>query len=157
MVDFSKTIIYTIRCLNGTILEFYVGGTVDFTSRKNKHKQACNNEKNTGHHLLIYKTIRENGGWDNWVMAPYEEFKECKSDMQSRIREEQVRVVLNSNLNTRRAYLGDDERREQMCILQKKHNILKNAPTNLCACGKYYSYANKKRHIKSKYHLEKML
>ena len=40
MADYSKTIIYVIRCLNNPTL-LYVGSTTDFIKRKHSHKSRC--------------------------------------------------------------------------------------------------------------------
>ena len=41
--DFSKTKIYKIVCKDLNVPDVYVGHTTDFTRRKCKHKQDCNN------------------------------------------------------------------------------------------------------------------
>jgi hypothetical protein len=45
-----------------------VGSTTNFTKRKYNHKNAVFNDKNKGHHLKLYVSIRENGGWESWDM-----------------------------------------------------------------------------------------
>lgn len=63
-IDYSNTIIYKIYCKDKTIKDVYIGQTTNFVIRKYEHKTSCN----TKNDLEIYKTIRENGGWDNWNM-----------------------------------------------------------------------------------------
>jgi len=99
-IDFSKTIIYKI-CKDD---DFYVGSTTDYASRKSKHKHTCNNEKHKDYKTKLYQTIREKCGWDTWEMTPLEEYVECKSKTQARIREEEWRVKLNANLNMNKAF-----------------------------------------------------
>ena len=64
--DYSKTIIYVIKCKNDDITEEYIGSTTNFTKRKYQHKSSCNNEKSKDYNQLKYKIIRENGGFASW-------------------------------------------------------------------------------------------
>jgi len=69
IIDYSKTIIYQIRCDNlDECKEIYVGSTTNFTRRKQQHKRNCNCITNKSYNLKVYKNIRENGGWENWKM-----------------------------------------------------------------------------------------
>ena len=43
-INYSKTIIYKIRCEDENITDIYVGSTTNFIKRKNIHKSVCNNE-----------------------------------------------------------------------------------------------------------------
>jgi hypothetical protein len=108
-IDFSKTIIYKISKDD----DFYVGSTTDFATRKSKHKHSCNNDKNHQYNYKVYQTIRDKGGWDTWEMTPLEEYVECKSKTQARIREEEWRVKLNASLNARKAFGNLKEYREE--------------------------------------------
>ena len=153
MVDYTKTVIYTIRCIDKNITDLYVGSTCNFISRKTQHKSRCNTENRHGYNYHIYKVIRANGGWDNWIMTPYEEYKECTSILQCRIREEHVRRGLNANLNTHQAYSTIDEKREQINL----NNSVYNANPIICPCGKYYTYRNKIRHMNTKQHCQFLL
>jgi len=116
-IDFSKTIIYKISKDN----DFYVGSTTDFPSRKYKHKSNCSNEKSTEYRFKLYQTIRDKGGWDSWEMTPLEEYVDCKSQIQARIREEEWRVKLNAILNTKRAYTSKEQRKEDLANYDKIH------------------------------------
>ena len=62
--DYSNTIIYKICCKDPNIRDFYVGHTTNFILTKSQHKKICKN-KNT-YKNNMYKTINENGGWENW-------------------------------------------------------------------------------------------
>ena len=59
--------IYKIYCKDSSIKDFYVGCTFRYDKRKSDHKGNVIN-KNT----KLYKFIRENGGWDNWIMVEIE-------------------------------------------------------------------------------------
>jgi hypothetical protein len=103
-IEWSKCIIYKI-CKDD---DFYVGSTTDFTSRKNSHKRNCNTITCKEYNFKIYQCIREKGGWFAWCMTPLEEYKDCKSQIEARIREEEWRVKLNAQLNMRRAFIDEE-------------------------------------------------
>ena len=42
-VDYSRTVIYVIKCKTDNITEEYIGSTTDFTKRKYQHKTSFNN------------------------------------------------------------------------------------------------------------------
>ena len=113
--DYSKTIIYKIRCNDENVIEFYVGSTTCFRTRKNKHKSAVTNDKQK-----LYEMIRSNGGWENWTMTPLEEYP-CNSSVEARIREECWRETLQAKLNSQRAYLSDEARVERGKQYHKEH------------------------------------
>lgn len=76
----------------------YVGSTTNFKNRKNQHKTKCNNEKNKKYNLNVYQYIRDNGGWDNWVIIPIEQYS-CNSKKELLIRERHHIDILKSKLN----------------------------------------------------------
>jgi len=106
LVDYSKTIIYQIKCLDD--VDFcYVGHTTNFRSRKNEHK-SCSSK----HNSPFYVKIRELGGWEKFEMIPLEEYTICKSLMEARIREQEWIEKIQAKLNSKKAYqsLSDSER-----------------------------------------------
>jgi hypothetical protein len=104
-IDYSKSIIYKIVSNNQEVKEVYVGSTTDFKSRKNRHKLSCNYETGKHYNIKLYKTIRENGGWDNYVMTPIIEYP-CENRIQLLIKEEEHRKELNAELNMIKCYTG---------------------------------------------------
>lgn len=98
-----KYIIYKIQIKD----YIYIGSTQNFTIRKARHKTCCNN----GNDTLVYRTIREHGGWDCCSMVPVKEI-EVESKTQAHIAEEAVRVEYNAQMNTIRAYRTEEERKE---------------------------------------------
>jgi len=60
--------IYKIYCRNSEITECYVGSTEDFIQRCSEHKSRCNNTNGPKYNLKVYKFIRANGGWDNFII-----------------------------------------------------------------------------------------
>ncbi len=59
-----KTFFYLIKIKNKPELN-YIGSTNNFSSRKSHHKKNVRNKVGKLYHTLLYKSIRENGGWDN--------------------------------------------------------------------------------------------
>jgi len=88
--------IYKIYCKNSEIKDLYVGSTNDFNKRFNDHKSNCNNENSTSYNLKVYKFIRENGGFDNFII---EKIIECDLENQYD-KEVEYYLLLNSTLNT---------------------------------------------------------
>ena len=127
-IDYSKTVIYKIVHKDININSVYVGSTTDFIRRKSKHKYSCNCDKSKGHNYLLYKTIRENGGWDNYLMVEIEKFN-CIDGNEARARERYWLENLQANLNihvpsrTQQEYKKkyDIEHREENKIYAKEY------------------------------------
>ena len=128
----------------------YVGSTTDFKKRKRYHKEYCNKINSKKYNFKIYKTIRENGGWDNFLVEKIED-KVYANKTEALIRENELMKQLNCNLNTYKSYLTHEEK-----ILQKKDwaiaNKEKQNTTNICDCGGKFATTNKARHFQSKKH-----
>ena len=83
-----KYTIYEIVCKDANIKYIYVGHTKNFTNRYYGHTNPYNNNpKSKVFNYRLYKTIRENGGWDNWIMNPIEIFNSNDKE-QALIREQ---------------------------------------------------------------------
>ena len=126
-----KTMIYTIYklCCDDTD-KFYVGSTRNRKERVRRHRDDSK-VKDT----LINKTIREFGGWDNWRMVDLEVY-ECDSKREVEKREEELRIQLKAELNTRVCY-----REKQMVN---------------CECGLEITKYSMSRHLKTQRHLKLM-
>ena len=85
--------------------KFYIGSTRNFTTRKNRHKSDCNNPNAGNHNSKIYRTIRENHGWQNWNMVCIE-VMENTTKLDAEIREEQWRMSLKATLNDKMVTRG---------------------------------------------------
>ena len=112
-IDYTKTPIqfYQFVCKNGGVSNTYVGGTVSWRARKNKHKSCCNNLNSPAYNLKVYQIIRANGGYDNWLMI--EIHKQLCSDKRDSERVEQSLMnKLSSDMNTKKAHQTADELRE---------------------------------------------
>ena len=115
-IDYSNTIIYKIYCNDDTITDIYVGHTTHFIQRKYQHKLLCNESKNV---LKIYKTIRENGGWDNWSMVEIAIYN-CKNSTEARIKEQIHYEELHASLNSCAPYIDKTKYFCVECDLQCK-------------------------------------
>ena len=110
--DYSKTIIYKlVKNDDYDNVNIYIGSTTDFIRRKNKHKSDCNCEKSKAYNQKNYQYIRENGGWDCFNMIEVEKFP-CNDKREAEAREEYWRCQFNSKLNSMRAYITDEQRKE---------------------------------------------
>jgi hypothetical protein len=123
-IDYSKTVIYKIVCNDLSILECYVGHMTDFTRRKSNHKGHCNNEYGKSYGLRLYKTIRENGGCDNWTMVEVEKYS-CKDANEATAKERKWFKRLNSTdiyLDRGICHIPLDQEEFENIIHQKGHN-----------------------------------
>ena len=99
-IDFSKTIIYKIvHKEDPDNHESYTGHTTEFAKRKCEHKKRCLNPNNKKYHYKVYQYIRENGGWDNFIMLEIEKYP-CNDGNEARARENYWYNELKSKLNT---------------------------------------------------------
>jgi hypothetical protein len=133
LIDYSNTIIYKIFCKDPSIANVYIGHTTNFSKRKYQHKISCSREKNPQYNLLIYKVIRDNGGWDNWDMIELEKYS-CKDSTEARIKEQEYYELFKSTLNSAKPYLDP-----------------KKCYCNICdkQCINLYQY---NKHLNCKYH-----
>jgi hypothetical protein len=94
---------YRIYCKDTNITDCYVGHTKNFGERKRRHNRNCKTET-----YKVYTIIRENGGWDNWIMEELEN-KDCDDIEVARIREQELIIEHNANLNTYDAILNKEK------------------------------------------------
>jgi hypothetical protein len=163
-IDYSKTIMYKIVPNDLNISECYIGHTINFTNRKRLHKCRCNNQKTEGYNFKVYKTIRDNGGWDNWSMVLVESYP-CSNRLEAAARERYWYENLNGNLNSQVPNTTHNEsvknwknNNPEKVLLQAKKDCAiyrkKNTKKINCDCGGRYTILNKSTHLKSKKHLK---
>jgi hypothetical protein len=112
-IDYANTIIYKlVHKEDYENTNIYIGSTTDFFRRRNNHKNCCNSNKKIGYTDKKYVYIRENGGWDEWDMLMVERYP-CIDGTEARSREEYWRCLLNSNLNTKKAFITEEQRLEK--------------------------------------------
>ena len=154
-IDYSKTIIYKlVHKEDYDNANIYIGSTTDFIRRKNSHKNCCNNEKQKEHNDKKYQYIRNNGGWDCFNMIEVEKHN-CNDGNEARAREEYWRCHFNAQLNSQRAYITDEERKDHMKeyydnnkkkILEQQKTYYEKNKDKLLEYHKQYYY-NKKNNI----------
>ena len=176
-MDYTKSVIYKIACLNTSVKEIYVGSTLNFKQRKREHKCNCNNPNDKSYNYYVYKFIREHGGWENWDMFIIKNLA-CNSRRELLIEEDRVMRDLNASLNTyypvldieknkERLQLYDKEYREknkEHLQLYKKEYHEKNkekinayrAEKIVCECGCVIRRSDISRHRKTKKHNDLM-
>lgn len=133
----NNYIIYKIYC--DDIDDYYIGSTNSLRKRKTTHKLRATTDQGKYSKAKLYKTINDNGGWNNWTM------KRC-GDTGTTDKKEAHRIeyyILNKlkpSLNTL-FYKTDEERKEhkkQVSVEYRKINkeLLKEKKHK-------YHYANK--------------
>ncbi len=137
-IDHSNTIIYKlVHNEDYDNVNIYIGSTTDFIRRKNKHKSCCNCVTNKSHNDKKYQYIRGNGGWEEWNMIEVEKFP-CNDKREAEAREEYWKCHFNSQLNSMRAYITEEQRKElqkQLYEANKEYRL---------EYQKTYYYNNKK-------------
>jgi DNA mismatch repair ATPase MutL len=128
-MNYSKTIIYKIEH-NTKIDLVYVGHTTDFNSRKKQHKSQT-----ISHPKKLYVMIRENGGWESFIMVAIMEFP-CENKIQACIQEEKCRKDLQATMNDRQAHTTPQEHKE----IKKKYK--KENHEHILADNKRYYQEN---------------
>ncbi len=178
-INYANTIMYKIVCNNLNIPDMYIGHTTNFKTRKNQHKNCCNNKSQTNYFLNIYQFIRDNGGWNNWTMIKIEDYP-CNSLLDATKRERELLEEFKPNLNyniparTKKEYYQDnseyfsllnrDRRLNNLDKFKEKDKIYydnnkdkilqkQNEKYN-CDCGGFYTRCNKAIHFKTKKHQE---
>ena len=101
--DFSNEItFYLIKCNDLNITDIYAGSTFNFCERKAGHKHRSSIPNTT---TKLYKTIQENGGWENWNMTVVDK-KLVKDKFEATKIEQDIMDTYNCKLNSIRANSG---------------------------------------------------
>ena len=101
---------YRIVNINGDIDMCYVGSSSDIKQRKRLHKSDCYNIKKKIYNSKLYRTMRDNGGFDEFKFIELG-YKEGITKNEACIIEEQHRVNLRANLNSCRCNLTHEDRK----------------------------------------------
>ena len=160
-MDYSKCIIYKIQHKDNNDL-LYVGHTTNFTKRKNEHKSRVICEMNKEYNHKVYQMIRENGGWDDFNMVVIKDFP-CENKQQATTEEDRIMREMKATMNTFRASRSQKEYRQdnkeyfinykaEYFQKNKERITSKNNKVCICECGKEYTYQNRLRHEKTKFH-----
>jgi hypothetical protein len=147
MPNYNNTVIYKIKHNEDyDDLNIYVGSTTNFRGRKHKHKSNCNNENSKTHNFKIYQYIRNNGGWDQFVMVLIEEYS-CNSNNEKEIRERYHIDILKPKLNCKIPTRTEKERYENNKdkIKKKRKEHYENNKEQMLEKAKIYRDNNKKQ------------
>ena len=145
--EINDYVFYKIICISDDINLCYVGSTANFIKRRIAHKSNCYNENSKHYNSKIFKTIRENGGWDNFKMIQIGT-REQLTKRESEAIEEEYRQELRANMNSRRCFRTDEQRQEyhrdkaneyyENNIDKCKDNAKKYYENNIDKAKKYY-------------------
>ena len=115
-MDYSKCCIYKIENNDDESL-VYVGHTTNFDKRKTQHKINCYNDNQKPYNFKVYRMIRENGGWEKFLMLEVEKYP-CADKREAERRENEVMKELKTSMNTNKSFRTQDEITEY----HKEHN-----------------------------------
>ena len=104
-------VFYKIVCIDGDVELCYVGSTANWKERQRNHKRTGNNENDRYYNTKLYKTIRENGGWENFKMIQIGTAEQLTWRKAEQI-EEEYRVELKANMNSKRCYVTEEQSKE---------------------------------------------
>jgi len=119
-MDYSKCCIYKIEHNDDESL-VYVGHTTNFDKRKTQHKINCYNDNGKPYNFKVYQMIRENGGWEKFLMLEVEKYP-CNDRREAERRENEVIKELKSSMNTNKSFLTQDELTEYKKEYNKEYN-----------------------------------
>jgi len=150
MPDYNKGCIYLIKHNQDFNNEnIYIGSCCNFTRRKCEHKSVCNNPTAINYKVKLYKTIREQDGWENWVMIKIHDYP-CNEKYE--LNKEERRIVdeykakLNCIIPTRiqKEYYEDNKER----ILERDKEYREANREIIIKKRKEYYEANKEKILK---------
>jgi len=145
MPKYENSVIYKLKHNEDyDDLNIYIGSTTNFKNRKNQHKSRCYNENCKDYKMKIYQFIRDNGGWNEWVMIAIQEYP-CNSKRELLIKEryyiDLLRPRLNINIPTRtfKEWYGDNKEK----IIENIREYYENNKEKITEYNKEYRDANK--------------
>ena len=150
-INYENTMFYKLVCNDLEVQEFYVGHTTDWSNRKSLHKYVCNTESSENYNLKIYKSIRANGGWNNWSMVLIER-RSCADRLDAELYERKLTEDLQATLKMRRARLLPEERENYFTEYRTQNHAHINEKFTCTTCSGRYTRQNKSLHVKSKKH-----
>ena len=124
-MNYSNSCVYKICCNDINIKDCYVGSTTNLNERRRQHKSRCYNENSKKYNYNVYKFIRDNGGWSNWVVVLVESYSECNSREEllkfERYHMEKLESTLNSCIPGRTQKEYDKDNAEKIKERQKEY------------------------------------
>lgn len=122
-MDKKIGVVYKICCNDDNISDIYIGSTRNFLHRISHHKYYCNTPYSNKYNRLVYRFIRDHGGWDNWKVVPIRLFDViCDMDL-LKIERWYIENYVPS-LNQQIPYRTNEEYRiRYMCVCGKRYTI----------------------------------
>jgi hypothetical protein len=140
---FNNTIlglIYIIKHKTCDDKKVYVGSTNDLKRRISQHRHSCNNKKRKNYNYKLYQYIRENGGINEYQFIILECYV-CNHNHELYYKEDDYIKMYDNNLNSKRAYLTDEEYKNRYSEIKKKYKDENKEQLN--EYSKKYYYENK--------------
>jgi len=119
-LELNDYIMYKIAPKNHELKYCYIGHTTNFITRMRHHKEQAINENYNKSHFKLYQVIRQNGGWNEWEMVNLEEIY-GKTKLEARMREQELIDEHGANLNSLKAYISEEQRKELKKQITEKY------------------------------------
>ena len=103
---------YKLFCNDTNIKDLYVGYTTDFIKMISRHKSKCNTPNNPKYNYKVYKTIRDNVGFNNWSFIELEKYP-CDSIKEANTRLHYWIEQLNATLNSTNLVKQTEEEKKE--------------------------------------------
>ena len=141
-------IMYKIYSKDGKFM--YVNSTKHFEARKQWHKEIYFDNEDPWNKTLLYKTIRENGGFDNFIIEPIEY---GYFDNIEKVIKREITLIdeLKSNMH-KFSYLGTWNMHNYNFMCFDDNNDKNKKIKHICKCGGKYSENTIQNHMKTKNH-----
>lgn len=107
-------IIYKLACKTIYVLDTYIGRTNNLANRLSNHKYLCDKSDR-----VLYKTIQENGGWENWYCVAIEECCDFEAKDRELFYVNLYKPSLNKNLPLRSIKQWRHDKRERYNFYMK--------------------------------------
>ena len=123
-MNYSNACVYKICCRDLEVTDVYVGSTTNLAKRRYQHKTTCTNEKDKNHNCLVYRFIRDHGGWDNWTVTKVQEATvTCSEDLLQLERAcmERLGATLNKCVPSRSKKEYQEDNKEQISERMKDY------------------------------------
>lgn len=156
-VDYQKSVIYKIVCRDVNIKSVYVGSTTNLQKRLGSHRSCCKNMNTRKYNLAVYRYIRDQGGFNNWMVVLVEAYP-CNNRFEKESRERYWIETLNARLNmvlptrTRKEY--NQKNAGPIAVYQKKYQkeYHQNNAGFDCDCGNQLNKLGISRHNRTTHH-----
>tara|TARA_B110000285_G_scaffold2159_1_gene2289 strand:+ start:39 stop:617 length:579 start_codon:yes stop_codon:yes gene_type:complete len=171
---------YKIVNINADIELIYVGSTANWKERQRNHRIITTNVNDALYTSKLYRTIREHGGWCEFKMVEIGYVEQLTYNQAHQL-EEEYRLCLSANMNTKRCFLTPQEaidakknyhiinkdavkqnrldNRDEILKQKKEYRVRHNDKINSkarteikCVCGSMTCLGHKARHEQTKKH-----